>query len=130
MHLFHFSILLPLMLSTPFPFNAPFVFCPFQLLHSPYFFTHALLHLSKNDSHLLFLLPSYSLCTHSIVYTQCFFIFFMSSALPVHHSNSSASLAVKHMCPASLGVRLIFICLCSRWDSSSSFAQSRLTFML
>jgi hypothetical protein len=114
----------------PFPFNAPFVFYPFQLLHSPYFFTHALLHLSNNNTHLFFLLPSYSLCTHFTVYAQCFCILFMSSALPVHHRNSSASLAIKPTRPTSLGVTLRFLSLSGRCDSSSSLAQSRLTSLL
>ena len=31
-------VLLPFVLCVPFPFNAPFVFCPIQLLHSTSFF--------------------------------------------------------------------------------------------
>jgi hypothetical protein len=48
----------------------------------------------------------------------------MSSALPDHHRNSSASLAVKPMCPSSLGVMPRFISLSSSQASSSSLSQS------
>jgi hypothetical protein len=48
----------------------------------------------------------------------------MSSALPDHHCNSSASLAVKPMRPSSLGVMPRFLSLSSSRDSSSSLSQS------
>jgi hypothetical protein len=48
----------------------------------------------------------------------------MSSALPNHHCNSSASLAVKPMHPSSLGVMPRFLSLSSSRDSSSSLSQS------
>jgi hypothetical protein len=57
-------------------------------------------------------------------YAQCFCMLFMSSALPVHHCNSSASLAVKPMCPSSLGVMLRFLSLSNSQDSLSSLSQS------
>jgi hypothetical protein len=44
----------------------------------------------------------------------------MSSALPVHHGNSSASLFVQHICPSSLGVILKFLRMINSIDSSSS----------
>jgi hypothetical protein len=47
----------------------------------------------------------------------------MSSALPDHHCNSSDSLAVKPMCPSSLGVMPRFLSLSSSQDSSSSLSQ-------
>jgi hypothetical protein len=34
------SVLLPFILCVPCPFNAPFLFCAFQLLHSNSFYTH------------------------------------------------------------------------------------------
>jgi hypothetical protein len=54
----------------------------------------------------------------------------MSSALPDHHCNSSASLAVKPMHPSSLGVMPRFLHLSSSRDSSSSLLQSSSTSLL
>jgi hypothetical protein len=49
---------------------------------------------------------------------------FMSSAMPDHHCDSSASLAVKSMCSSPLGVMPRFLSLFSSRDSSSSLSQS------
>ena len=48
----------------------------------------------------------------------------MSSALPDHHDNSSASLVVKPMHPSSLGVMPRFLSLSNSQDSPSSLSQS------
>ena len=54
----------------------------------------------------------------------------MLSALPNHHYNSSASLAVKPMRPSSLGVMPRVLRLSSNQDSSSSLLQSSSTSLL
>jgi hypothetical protein len=61
---------------------------------------------------------------------QCFCMLLMSSALPDHYYNSSASLVVKPMRPSSLGVMLRFLRLSSSRDSSSSLLQSSSTSLL
>jgi hypothetical protein len=48
----------------------------------------------------------------------------MSSALPDHHYNSSASLVCKATHPSSLGVMPRFLSLSNSQDSSSSLSQS------
>jgi hypothetical protein len=48
----------------------------------------------------------------------------MLSALPDHHCNSSASLAVKPMHPSSLGIMPRFLSLSNSQDSLSSLSQS------
>jgi hypothetical protein len=67
------------------------------------------------------------LCVHLFhpLYTMLLHALSMSSALPDHHFNSSASLAVKPMHPSSLGVMPRFLSLSSSRDSLSSLSQSR-----
>jgi hypothetical protein len=62
----------------------------------------------------------YSLCILCILCMQWFCMVCMSSALPVHHGNSSASLFVQHIYPSSLGVILKFLRIINSPDSSSS----------
>jgi hypothetical protein len=117
------------MLCAPCPFNAPFLFSVFQLLHTP---PSTLLNpLNNNNTHLFFVQHTYSLCAPCACYlAMLLHALPMSSALPDHHCNSSASLAVKPMRPSSLGVMPRFLHLSSSRDSSSSLLQSSSTSLL
>jgi hypothetical protein len=128
-HILALSVLLPFMLCAPCPFNAPFLFCAFQLLHSASFYTPE--SCSTTTPHLFFVLHTYSLCAPCACYlTMLLHALSISSALPHHHANSSASLAVKRMRPSSLGVISRFLHLSSSRDSSSSLLQSSSTSLL
>jgi hypothetical protein len=72
------------------------------------------------------LLCIFILCVHLLhpLFTMLLHALPMSSALPDHYCNFSVSLAVKPMCPSSLGVMLRFLSLSSSRDSSSSLSQS------
>jgi hypothetical protein len=128
-------VLLPFMLSTPCPFNAPFPFCTFLLLRSASFFTPQS-HPTTTPRSLIFCIPIVSvllvhaICAkllHALTLSQsspsgCLLalhsattfltpastalsilhFLLMLSTLPDHHCNSSASLAVHPMHPASL----------------------------
>jgi hypothetical protein len=73
---------------------------------------HSLITLNNNNPHLFFVLHTYSLCAPCACYlAMLLHALSMSSALPDHHGNSSASLAVKPMRPSSLGVMLRFLSL-------------------
>jgi hypothetical protein len=77
-----------------------FRYCTLLLLHS-------LITLNKNNPHLFFVLHTYSLCAPFACYfTMLLHALSISSVLPDHHHNSSASLAIKPMHPSSLGVML------------------------
>jgi hypothetical protein len=81
---------------------------------------------TNNNTHLFFVLHSYSLCAlvHALS-TMLLHALTMLSALPDHHCNSSASLAVKPMHPSSMGVMPRFLHLsCSRYSSSSLLQSS------
>jgi hypothetical protein len=114
-------VLLPFMLCVSCPFFAPILFCAFQLLHSTSFYTHESLSIVVTISSLFYLLI---LCVHLLhpLLTMLMHALPMSSALPDHHCNSSASLAVKPMHPSSLGVMPRFLSLSSSRDSSSSLS--------
>jgi hypothetical protein len=73
---------------------------------------HSLITLNNNNPNLFFVLHTYSLCAPCACYpTMLLHALSMSSALPDHHRNSSASMVVKPMCPSSLGVMLRFLSL-------------------
>jgi len=75
----------------------------------------------NNNIHLFFVLHTYSLCAPYTCYlTMLLHFLSISSALPHHHANSSASLVVQCMRPSSLGVISRFLCLSSSQDSLSS----------
>jgi hypothetical protein len=117
------SVLLPFMLCAPCPFNAPFLFCVFQLLHTASFYTPESLSTTTLISSLFCILIVSVHLVHALC-TMLLHALPMSSALPDHHCNSSASLAVKPMRPSSLGVMPRFLSLSSSRDSSSSLSQS------
>jgi hypothetical protein len=82
-----------------------FCYCTILLLHS-------LITLNNSNRHLFFVLRTYSLCVPCACYpAMLMHALSMSSALPDHRRNSSASLAVKPMRPSSLGVMLRFLSL-------------------
>jgi hypothetical protein len=150
------SVLLPFMLYAPCPFNAPFLFCVFQLLHTASFYMpeslstatlisslFCILIVSVHLVHAIcaILLHALTLChcsphrdihchstlppLHSLEHQHTLFVLhvlLMSSPLPDHHGNSSASLVVIPMCSSSLGVMLRFLSLSSSQDSSSSLS--------
>jgi hypothetical protein len=128
-HSLALSVLLPFMLCVPCPFNAPFLFSVFQLLHPP-----PSTHLNPSQQqqlHLFSVMHIYSLCAPCACYlAMLLHALSMSSALPDHHCNSSSSLAVKPMRPSSLGVMLRFLHLSSSRDSLSSLLQSSSTSLL
>jgi hypothetical protein len=64
------SVLLPFMLCAPCPFNAPFLFCVFQLLHTTSFYMPE--SLSTAQPSLLCSAFLFSLCIFCILYSQCF----------------------------------------------------------
>jgi hypothetical protein len=73
---------------------------------------HSLITLNNKNNHLLFVLHTYSLCAPCACYlAMLLHTLSMSSALPDHHGNSSASLAVKPMHRSSLGVMMRFLSL-------------------
>jgi hypothetical protein len=73
---------------------------------------HSLIALNNINLHLFFVLHTYSLCAPCACYlAMLLHALSMSSALPDHHGNSSASLAVKPMHQLSLGVMLRFLSL-------------------
>jgi hypothetical protein len=110
------------MLCAPCPFYAPFLFCAFQLLHSASFYTpESLSTIPISSLFCVFILSVHLL--HPL-FTMLLHALPMSSALPDHHCNSSASLVVKPMRPSSLGVMSRFLSLSSSRDSSSSLSQS------
>jgi hypothetical protein len=122
------SVLLPFMLCAPCSFNAPFLFCAFQLLHIASFYMSESLSTAPN---LFFVLHTYSLFAPCACYlAMLLHAFPMSSALPDHHCNSSASLVVNPMHRSSLGVMPRFLRLSSSRDSSSSLLQSSSTSLL
>jgi hypothetical protein len=86
--------------------------------------TLLLLHTSipfNKNTNLFFVQHTYSLCAPCSCYlAMLLHALPMSSALPNHRCNSSASLAVKPMRPSSLGVMPLFLHLSSSRDSSSS----------
>jgi hypothetical protein len=91
---------------------------------------HSLITLNNNNIS-SFVLHTYSLCAPCACYlTMLLHALSISSALPHHHANSSASLAVKCMRPSSLGVISRFLHLSNSRDSSSSLLQSSSTSML
>jgi hypothetical protein len=101
-------LLLCFMLCAPCPIYAPFLFCAFQLLHSTSFYTPESLSTTTTISSLFCIL----IVSVHLVHAICAMLLHalpMSSALPDHHCNSSASLAVKPMCPSSLGVMPRFL---------------------
>jgi hypothetical protein len=116
------SVFLPFMLYTPCPFHAPFLFCVFQLLHTASFYMPQSLSTVTTLSSLFCILIVFVHLVHSI-YTMLLHALPKSSALADHHYNSSASLAVKPMCPSSLVVIPRFLSLSSSRDSSSSLSQ-------
>jgi hypothetical protein len=79
-------------------FSIHFSCCTLLLLHT------SIPHKYNNNHPLLSFASLYSLCILCMPYVKWFCMLCMSSALPVHHGNSSASLFVNHMCPSSLGV--------------------------
>jgi hypothetical protein len=87
--------------------------CTFCLLSISAAALHLLLHTcithNNNNPSLLFSTFLYSLCILCMLSMQWFCILCMSSALPFHHGNSSASLFVKPICPSSLGVMIKFL---------------------
>jgi hypothetical protein len=88
--------------------------CTFCLLSISAAALHLLLHTcithqQQQPPSLLFSTFLYSLCILCILCMQWFCILCMSSALPLHHGNSSASLFVKPICPSSLGVMIKFL---------------------
>jgi hypothetical protein len=85
-------------------------------------------HLNHSQQHpISSLFCVFILCVHLLhpLFTMLLHALPMSSALPDHHYNSLASLAVKPMHPSSLGVMPRFLSLSSSRDSSSSLSQSR-----
>jgi hypothetical protein len=110
-HILALSVLLPFMLCAPSPFNAPFLFSVFQLLHTP---PSTRLNHSQQQQHsissLFFILIVSVHLLHALS-TMFLHALTMSSALPDHHCNSSASLAVPPMHPSSLGVMPRFLSL-------------------
>jgi hypothetical protein len=61
------SVLLPFMLYVPCPFNAPFLFCVFQLLHTASFYTPESLSTTASISSLFFI---FILCVH-LLHPSC-----------------------------------------------------------
>jgi hypothetical protein len=114
-------LLLRFMLCAPCPIYAPFLFCAFQLLHSASFYTPVILSTTTPISSLFYI---FMLSVHLLhpLFTMLLHALPMSSALPDHHCNSSASLVVKPMRPSSLGVMPRFLSLSSSQDSSSSLS--------
>jgi hypothetical protein len=117
------SVLLPFILYVPCPFNTPFLFYVFQLLHTASFYMPKSLSTAALISSLLciLILPMHLL--HPL-FTMILHALPMSSALHDRHYNSSTSLVVKSMHPSSLGVMSRFLSLSSSRDSSSSLSQS------
>jgi hypothetical protein len=142
------SVFLPFMLSVSCPFNAPFPFYTFLLLHSSSFFTpqshstttpisslfnililsvhllHAicfsLLHpLLPNLIHIRVFFPLYS--SHLLYFTFLHLLLIVSALLD-HHGNSLASLAVSPTHPSSLGVISRFLSFSGSCDSLSSLS--------
>jgi hypothetical protein len=116
-------LLLTFMLCAPYPIYAPFLFCAFQLLHSTSFYTPKSLSPAFFISSLFCILIVF---VH-LVHAMCAMLLHplpMSSSLPDHCCNSSASLVVKPMRPSSLGVMPRLFSLSSSRDSSSSLSQS------
>jgi hypothetical protein len=114
------SVLLPFILCAPCPFNAPFLFCVFQLLHIASFYTPESLSTAAISS----LFCIFILIVHLLhpLFTMLLHALPMLSALLDHHYNSSASMAVKPMRPSSLGVMPRFLSLSRSRDSSSSLS--------
>jgi hypothetical protein len=116
------SVLLPFILCAACPFNAPFLFCLFQLLHTASFYTPESLSTTSTLSSLFYILiltmhllyPLFTMLLHALP---------MSSALLDHYCNSSASLVVKPMRPSSLGVMPRFLSVSSSRDSLSSLSH-------
>jgi hypothetical protein len=78
-------------------------------------------HLNHSQKHpISSLFCIFILCVHLLhpLFTMLLHALPMSSALPDHHCNSSASLAVKPMRPSSLGVMPRFLSLSNSRDSS------------
>jgi hypothetical protein len=88
------SVLFPFMLSAPCPFNAPFPFCAFLLLRSASFFTPQSHPTATTPISSLFCILIVSVLLVHAVCTKLLHALPISSALPHHHANSSASLAV------------------------------------
>jgi hypothetical protein len=88
------SILLPFVLCTPFPFNAPFLFWPYQLLHFASFFLHA--SPTNSNNNLITSLCRVLIASVHLVHAICTMLLhlFTVSALSDHHYDFSASLAV------------------------------------
>jgi hypothetical protein len=111
------SVLLPFMLCAPCPFNAPFLFSVFQLLHTASFYMPKSLSTTTTISSLFCLLIVSVHLVHAICTILFHALHAMSSALSDHHCNSSTSLAVKPMCSSSLGVMPRFLSLSNSRDS-------------
>jgi hypothetical protein len=98
--------------------------CAFCFLSFSAAALHLFLHtciLCHNNSYLFFF--STFLCFVCILCMPCvqwFCMLCMSSALPVHHGSSSASLFVNPMCPSSLGFMIKLLHITNNYDSSSS----------
>jgi hypothetical protein len=101
-------VLFPVMLYALCPFNAPFPFYRFLLLRSASFFTpqsHPKATTTTLISSFFNILIVSVLLVHPIPHASPCSL--MSSTLPVHHGNSSASLAVRSIC--QLPLRTVFI---------------------
>jgi hypothetical protein len=88
------SIIFPFMLFAPCPFNAPFPFCTFLLLCSASFFTPQSHPTKTTLISSLFCILIVSVLLVHVVCTKLLHPLPISSALPHHHANSSASVAV------------------------------------
>jgi hypothetical protein len=113
-------LLLCFILCASCPFYEPFLFCAFQLLHSTSFYTPGSLSTTANFFYVL----HFIICVHLLhpLFTMLLRALPVSSDLPNHHCNSSASLVVKPMHPSSQGVMPRFLSLSSSRDSLSSLS--------
>jgi hypothetical protein len=100
------SVLLPFMLCVPCPFNAPFLFCVFQLLHTASFYTSESLSIITHISS-LFCLPQVSV---HLVHAICRMILHalpaplfstLGFSLPLHIATASLPQSSTHsLCSA------------------------------
>jgi hypothetical protein len=95
------SVLLSFMICVPCPFNAPFLFCVFQLLHTTSFYMPE--SLSTTPPSLLCSAYLYYLCTFFILHAQCLCMLFnvprfcsSGCSMPLQFFSSSLAQASTH----------------------------------
>jgi hypothetical protein len=104
-HILALYVLLPIMLYAPCPFNAPFLFCAFQLLHSASFYTLESLSTTATISSLFSILIVYVLLVHAICTMP---LHSLHSVIVLHIEIFTATSHCHHFTPSNINTLPLF----------------------